>query len=90
MRGGRLVAYARDQQPFEAGEKGIESCSLRAFLREPPCGTCKKDQDYRITDLEAQIKTNKQANKQTWAEIVLGLLFLFLFGDVRVILLLSY
>ena len=23
---------------------GIESCSLRAFLREPPCRTCKKDQ----------------------------------------------
>ena len=41
-RGGRLVADARDQQPFEPGEWGLESCSLRAFLREPPCRTCKK------------------------------------------------
>ena len=43
-RGGRLVADARDQQPFESGEWGLESCSLRAFLREPPCRTCKKHQ----------------------------------------------
>ena len=42
--GGRLVAVTRDQQPFEPGEWGLESCSLRAFLREPPCGTCKKHQ----------------------------------------------
>ena len=42
--GGRLVADARDQQPFEPGEWGLESCSLRAFLREPPCRTCKKHQ----------------------------------------------
>ena len=41
---GRLVADARDQQPFEPGEWGLESCSLRAFLQKPPCGTCKKDQ----------------------------------------------
>ena len=42
VRGGTLVADARDQQPFEPGEWGLESCSLRAFLREPPCRTCKK------------------------------------------------
>ena len=41
-RGGRLVADARDQQPFEPGKWGLESCSLRPFLREPPCRTCKK------------------------------------------------
>ena len=43
-RGGKLVADARDQQLFEPGEWGLESCSLRAFLREPPYRTCKKDQ----------------------------------------------
>ena len=43
-RGGRLIADARDQQPFEPGEWGLESCSLRSFLREPPCRTCKKHQ----------------------------------------------
>ena len=43
-RGGKLVADARDQQPFEPREWGLESCSLRAFLREPPCRTCKKHQ----------------------------------------------
>ena len=42
--GGRLVADARDQQPLEPGEWGLESCSLSAFLREPPCGTSKKNQ----------------------------------------------
>jgi len=43
-REGRLVADARDQQPFEPGEWGLESCSLSAFLREPPCRACKKHQ----------------------------------------------
>ena len=38
--GGRQVADARNQQPFE---KGTESCSLRAFLHKPPCRTCKRD-----------------------------------------------
>ena len=41
-RGGRLVADACDQQAFEPGEWGLESCSLRAFLREASCRTCKK------------------------------------------------
>ena len=40
-RGGRLVAKARDQQPFALREWGLESCSLGAFLHKPPC---KKDQ----------------------------------------------
>ena len=35
-----LIADTRDQQPKAQG-MGNESCSLRAFLREPPC---KKDQ----------------------------------------------
>ena len=43
-RGGRLVADARNQQPFAPGEWGLESCSLRAFLHEPPCRTYKKHQ----------------------------------------------
>ena len=62
--GGRLVADARDQQPFEPGEWGLENGSLRAFLREPPCRTCKKHPasiGYRITGVEAQIKTKQDS-----------------------------
>ena len=40
IRGGKLVTDARDQHPLEPG---VWSCSLRAFLCKPPCGTCKKE-----------------------------------------------
>jgi len=42
---------------------GTESCSLRAFLCSLHVGHARKSSPvfiYRITDLEAQIKTNKQ------------------------------
>ena len=64
--GRTLVADARDQQPFEPGEWGLESCSLRAFLREPPCRTCKKHpagiwlQDYGCGSPDQNKQTNKQ------------------------------
>ena len=44
---------------------GTESCSLKAFLREPPCGTCKKEAGwYQITGiLSKSPDQNKQTNK---------------------------
>ena len=46
--GGKLIADASDQQPYEPGEWGHESCSLRVFLCEPPCGR------YQITGIHSQ------------------------------------
>ena len=52
MQGGRLVADARDQQPFEPGEWGLRVVGHARSIRPVF--------DYRITDVEAEIKTNKQ------------------------------
>ena len=69
-RGGRLVTDARDQQPFTSGEWGLESCSLRAFLREPPCGTCKKDQAGIW--LQDYWSGSPDQNKTMWHLVFLG------------------
>ena len=42
-RGGKPRAWCMTLEPFERGEWVTESCSLRAFLRKPPCGTCKME-----------------------------------------------
>ena len=60
-RGGKLVADARDQQPFETGEWGLRVVLLRHFCASPHVGHARRVRpifNYRITDLEAQIKTN--------------------------------
>ena len=56
--GGTLVTDARDQQPFEPEE--FETGHFCASLHVGHAR--RKVFDYRITDLEAQIKT-KQTNK---------------------------
>ena len=43
---------------------GTESCSLRAFLREPPCRTCKKDQACIRLQEYLRKPRSKQTNKQ--------------------------
>ena len=62
-RGGRLVADARDQQPFEPGEWGLRVVLSGHFCASLHVGHARRIRpvfNYRITDLEAQIKTNKQ------------------------------
>ena len=60
---GRLVADAIDQQLFEPGEWGLRDVLSGYFCANPHVGHAggiRPVLDYRITNLEAQIKKNKQ------------------------------
>ena len=60
--GGRLVADARNQQPFEPGKWGLRVVLSGHFCTSLHVGHARRIRpvfNYRITDLEAQIKTNK-------------------------------
>jgi len=63
-RGGRRVADARDQQPFERGNRGLRVILSGHFCESLHVGHARRIRlvfDYRITYLEAQIKkTNRQ------------------------------
>ena len=59
-RGGRLVTDARNQQPFEPGGWGLRVVLGRHFCASPHVGHARRIRlvfNYRITDLEVQIKT---------------------------------
>ena len=61
-KGGRLVADARDQHPFEPREWGLRVVLSGHFYASLHVGQARRIRpvfNYRITDLEAQIKTNK-------------------------------
>ena len=65
-RGGRLVADARDQQPFEPWEWGLRVVHPGHFCASFHVGHARRIRpvfNYRNTDLEDQIKTNKKKVK---------------------------
>ena len=58
----KLVTDARYQQPFEPGDWGLRVVLSGHFCASLHVGHARRIRpvfDYRITDLEAQIKTNK-------------------------------
>ena len=60
-----LVADACNQQPFEPGEWGLRVVLSRHFCGSLHVGHARRIRpifNYRITDLEAHIKTNKTNN----------------------------
>ena len=64
-RGGRLFADARNQQPFEPGEWGMRVVLSGHFCASLHVGHARRIRpvfNYRITDMEAKIKTNKTNN----------------------------
>ena len=76
--GGRLVADACDQQPFEPGEWGLRVVLSGHFCASLHVGHARSIRpvfDYRITDVEAQIKTKQ--NKYVSIQLSASHLFLF-------------
>ena len=86
-RGGKLVADARNQQPFEPGEWGPRVVLSGHFCASLHVGHARRIRpvfNYRITDLEAQIKTKKQTNNEKMRSLQMHTMSVFGFSSPEI------